>query len=100
MLPSDDLFEVSVAIDIEPSKDRAEFFGVTSVGRFRKHGKPTLPMQEFVQLQAVAILLPSARQSLSIVTGSSFLGPFFLPTIAVAGIARNFDFDKSTAANS
>src|SRR5687768_5400922 len=60
------VFEVKISVAVEPSLDRPEFMATNVIGRFRQvSGEPSISREEFAGLQAVAILLPYARQFLS-----------------------------------
>jgi preprotein translocase subunit SecB len=93
------LFEVRLGVTVGATVDRPEHLSVRLVGRFSQVGdSPTVELEQFVQLHAVAILLPYVRQSLSNATANSYLGPYYLPTLAASGLMTRFDFAKSTGA--
>jgi len=97
-LVSDGEFEVRITVSIGAAKNRALVASTTVVGRFSSSGTPNVPVEKFVGLQAVAILLPYARQYLAAATVNSPTGAFHLPTINVVELMKNFDPDKTTAA--
>ena len=92
------VFEVRIAISIEPSRERSDFVSVHVAGRFRKVGDPTLELSDFVRIQAVAILLPYARQALSSLTSSTLSGAYYLPPINVFKLMEPFNPAKATGA--
>src|SRR5438552_3649708 len=68
-LIAEDLFEVLVTVTIEPDNDRPYETSVELVGRFRRLSPtPSVQLEDFAQLQAVAILLPYVRQFLATLT--------------------------------
>lgn len=92
----EDLFEVQLNIAVEPTKERDDYAAVSVVGRFRKLGVPSLELAQFVQLQAVAILLPFVRQTLSNLTVMTFHGAYYLPPVNVVTLMKDFSFDQTT----
>jgi preprotein translocase subunit SecB len=96
---SDDLFEVLVSITIDPSAARCERFGSHVVGRFRRLAeKPSVDLQAFVTLQAVAILMPYVRQMLSGLTAQSEAGAYYLPVVNVARLMAGMKPENATGA--
>jgi preprotein translocase subunit SecB len=92
------IFEVRITVAVEPSATRRQYVATNVIGRFRQlSDTPTPQIEEFVSLQAVAILLPYARQFLSNLTSNSIDGAFYLPTINVAALMHDFDTTKATA---
>ncbi len=92
-------FEVILSLSIHPNVARPEFVRVSAVGRFEVVGKsPAVSLDDFVGAQAVAILLPYARQFISNLTANSPLGCFYLPTINVAKLMEPVDRAKATGA--
>jgi preprotein translocase subunit SecB len=91
-------FEVRITVSVGASKDRPGAASTTVVGRFSSPGTPNVPVEQFVCLQAVAILLPYARQYLAAATVNSQLGAFHLPTVNVVELMKHFDPEKTTAA--
>jgi len=97
----DEFFEVRITVAVEPHPARRDHASVALVGVFRQVGdKASLSREEFVSLQAVAILLPYARQILSSLTAYSADRPFYLPTLNVAALMKDFDPAQTTAATS
>jgi preprotein translocase subunit SecB len=69
------------------------------IGLFRKVAEvPKVSLTEFVTLQAVAILLPYLRQFLTSLTINALAGPYYLPTLNVADLMKDFDPAKATGA--
>lgn len=97
---NDGAFEVRITVGIEPSTARHQFAMVSVVGRFRQMGDPVVGalIDQFVRLQAVAILLPYARQFLSSLTANSLHGVYYLPTINVEALMNGYDQGNTTAA--
>lgn len=95
----DKTFEVRITVAVEPSASRRQYAATNVVGRFRQVTESAQPaIGDFVKLQAVAILLPYARQYLTGLTANSVDGAFYLPTINVAALMHGFDTTKVTAA--
>lgn len=93
------VFEVSISVALEPAPSRDEFSIVNAVGRFRQVGESQTPtLEEFVRLQAVAILLPYARQFLTSLTANSIYGAYYLHTLNVVQLTKDFDPAKTTGA--
>lgn len=94
---SKDRIEVALEVKVGPSDDRAESLHARVVGRFRQTTeKPNVAIENFVQLQAVAILMPYVRQALSTLTLMSYHGVFHLPSINVAALMADYDKTKAT----
>ena len=91
-------FEVMLGIKVSPTKDRKEELVAHVVGRFRIVESPRVKLQEFVGLQAIAILLPYARQCLSSLTLNSYDGSYYLPSLDVSLLSKDFDFSATTGA--
>ena len=88
----EDHFEVRIILSVGPTTERDEFVRVDVIGRFRRLGtEPTLPLEDFVRLQAPAILLPYARQLVSLLTGHGFFGSLYLPPLNVTRLMRGID---------
>jgi len=83
---SDDDFDVLLKVKIDPSGDRPERLVVHLVGQFKRVGTPTLSIEDFANMNAVAILFPYLRQQLTTATMSSFFGPFYLPMVNVSAL--------------
>jgi preprotein translocase subunit SecB len=97
---SADTFEVKISVALKPEKSRPFSVSTTLVGVFRKVGDSSkLSLQEFTKLQAVAILLPYARQYLANLTVNTVTGAYNLPTVNVVGLMANFDISKTTGAS-
>src|SRR5688500_4662860 len=93
------VFEVKITVEIQPSATRRQYAYVDAIGQFQQvDEKPTIDVGQFVQLQAIAILLPYARQFLSAMTSVSAEGAFYLPSLNVAILMKGFDATKTTAA--
>jgi len=92
------VFEVRITLAMEPAKERPYYAAVDAVGRFRQIGDSSeLPMEKFVALQAVAILLPYARQHLTNLTVNTFPGAYYLPSLNVVELMKGFDVRKTSA---
>jgi preprotein translocase subunit SecB len=98
MTGTKDVFEVRLSIRVSPSVVRPEQLAVRLVGRFRMVGSPSLGVEQFAKLQAVAILMPYLRQALSAVTTNSPKGPYYLPSINVSTLMERFDVAKASGA--
>jgi len=92
-----DIFEVKLLVSITPTVDKPLSASSTLVGTFRVSGTPRIPLESFVTLQAVAILLPYARQYLANLTVNTLGGAFHLPSINVEELMTRFDLTKATA---
>jgi preprotein translocase subunit SecB len=93
------VFEVRISLAMEPVKERPYYAAVDAVGRFRKIGQSSvLPVEQFAALQAVAILLPYARQHLTSLTVNTLPGAYYLPSLNVVELMKGFDISKTTAA--
>ena len=93
------LFEVSLTVSIEPGKSRAERLEATVIARFKQAGnQPSVAREEFVRLQAPAILLPYVRETLSSLSSHGFFGPYYLPSINVYNLMQGFNASIATGA--
>jgi preprotein translocase subunit SecB len=94
---SDRMFDVSLIVSLEPSDERWESVRVRLVGRFRVEEHPlSVPLEDFVKLQAPAILLPYAREVVTSLTARGFYGPYFLPAINVVRLMASKDTNDAT----
>lgn len=92
-------FEVRLSASVEPSTERTELISASIAGRFRLvDPSPTVPVADFVRLQAPAILLPYVRQVLSHLTMMSYYGTYYLPPINVVELMQDFDPANTTGA--
>lgn len=92
------VFEIRITMAVEPSAERHQYVATNVIGRFRQvDDAPRIPVSDFASLQAVAILLPYARQFISTLTGNAFLGAYYLPTMNVVSLMEGFDPLKATA---
>lgn len=100
LLPYEELtFEVRLSLTVEPTPDRDDQLAVGIVGRFRKvTDEPSVPLLDFVRIQAPAILLPYARQALSELSVNSYYGTYYLPPINVVLLMEDFDPLNTTGA--
>ena len=90
-------FEVLIDLAVYPTENRPQYVSVSTVGRFRQVGPaPSVPLEDFVTRQAVAILLPYARQFLSNLTANSEAGCYYLPTINVEKLMAGIDTSGAT----
>ena len=93
------VFEVRLTLALEPVKERPYATAVDVVGIFRQIGdSPSPRVEEFASLQAVAILLPYAREHLTSLTAKTKAGPYYLPSVNVYDLMKDFDVAKTTAA--
>jgi preprotein translocase subunit SecB len=93
-------FEVRLRVSVEPSAERDDYVSVSLVGRFKiEVPSPTVPLKDFVRFQAVAIMMPYARQHISALTSASYYGTYYLPSINVAEAMKDFDFAQTTGAS-
>ncbi len=92
-------FEVKITVVLEADKSRPYRATTTLVGRFRQLGdSQTVSLDDFVSLQAVAILLPYARQYLANMTINTATGAYHLPTVNVAELMAAFNKSETTGA--
>ncbi len=91
-------FEVRLELNIDARKGRPYYAKVDAVGQFGMTGAPDVKFEDFVCLQAVAVLLPYARQYLTNLTVNSLQGPYFLPSLNVVKLMADFDYSKTTGA--
>lgn len=85
-------FEVRLSATVESSPQRDDHISAGLIGRFRMIEKPpSVPVVQFVRLQATAILLPYLRQVLSNLTSTSFHGTYYLPPINAVELMKDFD---------
>jgi preprotein translocase subunit SecB len=92
------VFEVKLILGLEPDTSHPFTAWVTTVGTFQVSGSPKVPVEEFVRLQAVAILLPYARQYLANLTVNTLSGACHLPSLDVQDMMTQFDPNKTTGA--
>ncbi len=90
--------QVKLSVEIGPSHRARESLSVGLVASFSTRGKTTLPVERFVRTNAVAIMLPYAREALSNLSSRGFHGAYYLPSINVVELMKLFDFDKATGA--
>lgn len=92
-------FEVRLTLVIEPAKGRAYRASIDTIGRFQAVvDQPSVPVDQFVRLQAVAILLPYARQHLTNLTVNTRPGAYYLPSLNITELMKDFDPEKTTGA--
>jgi preprotein translocase subunit SecB len=98
-ITTDDRFEVALAVQVPPTKERREYVEVSLVGVFR-YGEPnaphSLPLKNLVRENAVAMMLPFAREMVASVTGRGYYGALFLPPINVIDLMKSHAFEGST----
>jgi len=85
---ADDHFDVMLRFKIDPSGERPERLVVHLVGHFKQTGEPSVSMEQFANMHAVAILFPYARQHMTALTASSFFGAYYLPMINVGALMK------------
>ncbi len=93
------VLEVKLVLGLEPDTTHPFEARITTVGTFIVTGEPKVPIEEFVRLQAVAILLPYARQYLANLTVNTLTGPMHLPSLDVQVMMARFDPEKTTGAH-
>lgn len=94
-----DVFEVMLGVSTTASQKRRYTTSVMVVGVFKQVGEvPSLPIKEFVALQAIAILLPYLRQHLAALTMATVAGAFHLPTINVMRLVKAFNPESTSGA--
>lgn len=93
------LFDVRLTLSIDPSPGRPYYAAVDAIGRFRQVGDtPSLSVEDFASLQAVAILLPYVRQHLTALTANTPSGPYYLPSVNVVELMKDMNGRKATGA--
>jgi len=87
-----DVFDVMISLGITASQSHPVDASTAIVGRFQQaHPDTALKLEDFVKLQAVAILLPYVRQHIAALTQFTRFGPYHLPTLNVAKLMGDFD---------
>lgn len=95
----DEVFEVKLSVSIEPAKGREEFVEANIIGRFRQAiPEPTVSREDFVRLQAAAILMPYVREVISSLTSHGFYGTYYLPSLNIVRLMQDFDPALATGA--
>ena len=92
------VLEVKLLLGLDADTSHPFWAWVETVGTFHVIGSPKVPIEEFVKLQAVAILLPYARQYLANLTVNTLAGAWHLPSIDVQAMMAQFDPEKTTGA--
>lgn len=91
-LGEDGRFDVRLLIKIEPSVEREELVEVALIGRFRQDSAtPSVARDDFIGLQAPAILLPYVRQVIASLTANGFYGAYHLPPLNVVTLMRDVE---------
>lgn len=92
-------FEVRLQVGIDPTPARFEEARITVSGRFRVgEGEPAVTFENFVKIQAVAILFPYARETLTTLTSHGFYGAYYLPSVNVVKLMADKDFSQTVGA--
>jgi preprotein translocase subunit SecB len=92
-------FDVFLGVDVQASKDAPESVNIEIVGEFAMRSDvPSLSFQSFVQTAAPAILFPYAREIISSLTGRGPFGAYYLPSINVVRLMKDYDFDSTSGA--
>lgn len=94
-----DRFEVRLTVGITASPERPEDISTDVIGQFRLAEQQRIAVEEFARLQAVAILLPYARQFLANLTFNGLFGAYHLPTLNVNVLMEGMDLASATAAS-
>ena len=96
---SDEHFEVLIRVKAESGQESPYSACVELVGEFRKvTEKPSVAVDDFASLQAVAILLPYARAHLATLTLHSAGGSYHLPSVNVVALMKDFNAKEATGA--
>ncbi len=96
---SERVFEVRVAIEVTPAQGIPQVLEVAIVGRFRAMGRYDAPaVENFAAVNAVAILLPYAREALTALSVRGPFGPFILPLMNVVEASKVFSRSQATGA--
>jgi hypothetical protein len=96
---SKEVFDVLIRVGLTPTKARPYSAAVGLVGRFQQMEKnPSVAIDDFVTMQAVAILLPYARNYLATLSQSTRYGAFHLPTLNVAVLMADMAPSEATGA--
>lgn len=92
-------FDVFLGASIEGNQEAPERVNVGLVGEFVLDGSvPSMAFQTFVQTSAPAILFPYLRQIVSDLTGRGPYGPYYIPSVNVVRMMKQYDFDTTTGA--
>jgi preprotein translocase subunit SecB len=90
------VIEVRLVFEIDAPNRRSRI-SADCIGRFHQvEDSPSVDLDEFVSLQAVAMLLPYIRQYLSALTINTLVGPYILPSLNVTEIRKDFNFEAAT----
>lgn len=98
---SESVLEVKIGVRISPTSEVPEELEVVLVGRFSRAAGPDdeSAVASFAATNAVAILLPYAREALSALSGRGPFGTFVLQPINVVELAKTFDQTRPTGAH-
>lgn len=90
------VLEVRLGIRVD-DRNRGAHFSSDCVGRFHQvEDTPAVDLEEFVSLQAVAMLLPYLRQYLSLLTLNTLAGSYLLPSLNVTELRKDFNLSGAT----
>ncbi|HEX8271847.1 MAG TPA: protein-export chaperone SecB [Longimicrobiaceae bacterium] len=93
-------FDVFLGATIEGNEDAPERVNVGLVGEFVLDGNvPSVAFRTFVQMSAPAIMFPYLRQIISDLTGRGPYGAYYLPSVNVVRLMKQYDFESTTGAN-
>jgi preprotein translocase subunit SecB len=90
--------QVKLSVEIGPSLAAPETLAVSLFGDFSYRGKTALPVERFVGVNAVSILVPYAREALSNLSSRGLHGTYYLPSINVVELMKVFNFSRTTGA--
>lgn len=92
-------FEVLLAVHVHPTKAQPHRVSVVLVGSFEAKGvHSTVGFKDFVRRNAVAILFPYVRETISSVTRRGPLGAVDLPPLNMVALTDGYSFDETTGA--
>lgn len=92
-------FDVFLSADLGGNKEAPETVSIGIVGEFLVQGSvPSMNFRNFVQTAAPAILFPYLRQIISELTGRGPHGPYYLPSVNVVRMMKEYDFEATSGA--
>lgn len=91
-------FEVFLGITIGASRSCTEVLEIGLVGAFTAQGEPDVDLRSFVHCNAIATLLPFAREGLASLSAKGPFGSYYLPLLNAVKISQELEYDASTGA--
>ena len=91
-------FEVFLGVSIGASHSCPESLEIGLVGAFTALGEADVDLRSFVHCNAIATLLPFARQGLASLSANGPFGPYYLPLLNAVKISQELKYDASTGA--